>query len=167
MLVTERGDPIPNSETVARLKQIDGDLDLRWHPAFGRWAIMYKWRRSDPRWQLVQQGRVPEAEALDAIAWLPADCSADEAYGYVVRSFKSWAGTRDDVRKLLDRVHSYNKRVGEEAVRPTLELADELLTTNARSLFRDQGKTTGRTAPPPSTGDRDQRLYEEFKREGP
>jgi hypothetical protein len=135
---------MPPAGMEERLHEIDPDLGVVWLPLVKRWAITLVWPRHDTRRELVRRGQLGDGAAFDIVAYLPEDCSADEAYGYIVRSFKAWAGSRDDVHKLLDRVHAYNKKQQREALRETEELADELIATNAPTLFRGEGKTATR-----------------------
>lgn len=129
------------------------------------WAITYWWADDDPRRAWIRAGTHQLDEAFDVLVWLPKDCSVDEAYGYITSRFKAWSGSRDDIRKLLDRVHMYNHQAREQALAPVRELADELLEANAPTLFADRGKGSIRVrSRTPRTG-KDERDYRDFLRD--
>ena len=142
MLVSERGIPLPPQDIVQRLQEIDPDLGMKFLPG-PQWAITLRWSQEDPRRVLVRKGDVAIDQAHDVWAVLPADCSPEQAYGYVIGCFKQAKGSGSErAAKLLDRVHMYNKQVQGEARRPVEEYAQELLEANASTLFRNEGKTT-------------------------
>jgi hypothetical protein len=92
----------------------------------------------------VRAGKASPHDAYDAFGFLPQDCSADDAYSYIVRSFKRNSGTAADTQKLLDRVHLYNKKRQAEVMQPVQDLADELVDANKRTLFGKEGKSSSR-----------------------
>ena len=88
MIVSPISAPPSPSDTVEvtlkeTLQRLDPLLGVMWVPmaAFnepakrweGRYALTCKWPSIDGRWQEVQAGKVPEAEALDIIGWLCED----------------------------------------------------------------------------------------------
>ena len=153
-----------------RLAEIDPRLGVclvpdRDAPKGARWAVTYWWHENDPRRASIRDGSLPVDHAFDVIVFLPADCSVDEAYGYVVSRFKAWAGSRDDIRKLLDRVHLYNAKVRENVLAPVKELAEELFEANAPTLFADRGKSTVRSHATRQGTGKDERDYRDFLRD--
>lgn len=153
-----------------RLAEIDPRLGVcivpdRDAPQGAWWAVTYWWSENDPRRASIRDGSLPLDHAFDILVFLPHDCSVDEAYGYIVSRFKAWSGSRDDVRKLLDRVHLYNRKAREQTLAPVKELADELLEANAPTLFADRGKTTFRSTRTKSRSGTDERNYRDFLRD--
>lgn len=147
MLVSPLGIPLAPSHVIERLHQIDPDLGLVWIglPDIPQWGVTLKWPQSDPRRVEIRKGNLREEDAHDILAPLPPDCNAEEAYGYITRYFKQASDSGNErARKLLDRVHAYNKQAKQEALRETTEYAQELLEANAGTLFRNEGKTTTR-----------------------
>lgn len=134
-------------------------------PGGAWWAITYWWSENDPRRAAIRDGSLPLDHAFDVLVFLPSDCSVDEAYGYIVSRFKQWSGSRDDVRKLLDRVHLYNRQAREQALAPVTELADELLDANAPTLFADRGKGSVRSSSRAPRSGKDERDYHDFLRD--
>lgn len=137
MLVRADGQPYANPEILARLHEIDGGLGLHFFTGINLWGVTLKWPPNDPRREMVRRGELGD-DQFDTIAYLPAGCTPDDAYGYIVNNFKAWSGTKDEVKRLLDRVHMYNKQVKADALKPTLDYADELLEANASTLFRNE-----------------------------
>lgn len=153
-----------------RLQEIDPRLGVclvpdRDAPGGCWWAITYWWDENDPRRASIRDGSLPVDHAFDVIVYLPKDCSVDEAYGYLVSRFKAWSGSRDDIRKMLDRVHHYNRQVREATLAPVRELAEELTEANAPTLFADRGKTTVRSTQRGHRSGKDERDYRDFLRD--
>lgn len=125
-----------------RLQEIDSRLGIVILPSDERgkpfWALTYWWHPDDPRRQWIREGNYDPASAFDILCFLPKDCTADEAYGYVVKGFKRLSGNaKEDARRLLERVHLYNHKQQQAALEETKEIADELLKVNdpARPRF--------------------------------
>lgn len=133
MLVDGRGRPLPPAEITRRLQQIDPALHLRFvqDGDSGWWALAETWRQGDERYKLVQNGAMHPDDNWDMLGFLPKDCGADQAYGYLVNTLQSRAHTKDTAKKLLDRVHLYNKAnessVMEEMEAVAIEEADRQL----------------------------------------
>jgi len=161
MLLNAAGLVEPPAGIVDRLHEIDPKLGVLFGTQSQRWHLTYDWPDTDPRWQFVQNGSVPRAKAFDILCQLPEDCSADEAYGYLVATFKR-LGDKDDIKRMLDRVHMYNKQREDELLRPHRELANELIETNARTLFREEGKHIPRTKPPRGNKNLDQKKLRDY-----
>ena len=122
-----------------RLEEIDPRLGLMIAPSElnGVWAVTWKWGPNDPRRAEVQAGKRSERDAFDILCWLPKDCPPEEAYGFITTRFTQLQG-REDVRKLLERVHNFNNKRKAEIAAPTQELTEELIHANRRTLFRDE-----------------------------
>lgn len=148
-LRTATGQPLPPSDIVARLKQVDERLGLEYvaYPTRDysnvnldeHWAITCTWAADDKRRHLVQIGQLPEGSERDVIAFLPIDCPADQAFGYFERNVKQFNGQKS-YERILSRVHEYNKKATEENLKETKELAEELIESNVSTLFAEQGK---------------------------
>lgn len=144
MLIDLAEKPVPPTEMVRRLKQIDPRLGLTFSstvdPATDRlrptWALTMEWLPDDPRRVMIQDGTIPLSYNFDILCWLPFDCSPDEAYGYVVQKF-TLMQDKPDVKRMLERVHTYNQAARTEALRPTMELAEELFETNKHRIRSD------------------------------
>jgi hypothetical protein len=117
------------------------------------------WPANDPRRALIQSGDMKLGDAVDGVAMLPEDCTADEAFGYIQRSFVRNSG-RAEVKKLLDRVDEYNDRVLEANLEPTVELTEELVRTNAPTLF--EGKHIPKSTKVGPRSDKDEKKFQEF-----
>lgn len=145
--------PLPPSDIVERLRQVDPALGLKFCPGcfwdektdrmVDSWAITEAWAMDDPRRKLVWAGELPPDECADVVVFLPADCPVDQAYGYLVRKLKRNTDTgQEHARKLLERVHTFNANRQREIMAPVMADAEELIEANAGTLFRDQGKTS-------------------------
>ncbi|HUT86465.1 MAG TPA: hypothetical protein VMX15_00055 [Candidatus Heimdallarchaeota archaeon] len=127
MLYDARGRPTPSAEITKRLEQIDPALHLRWveQEQGGWWAVAQKWRRGDQRYKLIQQGGMHPDDDWDMLLGLPRDCTADEAYGYIINTLRTASPTKQSARDLLSRVHLYNQMSNEATVREIVEVAEE------------------------------------------
>jgi hypothetical protein len=144
--------PEPPADIVRRLRQVDERLDLRWvsyrntdyanvnENAY--WAIVLNWAENDKRWMYVQRGEMSPESTFDIIAMLPPDCDVEQAFGFFQRGLRGRVQTKNDVDLIVSRVHKWNEDVRAEAMKGTMELAEELIETNAGTLFREEGKTT-------------------------
>ena len=161
MLYTAQNQVAPPSGMLERLQTIDPGFGLLYGHKSKCWHITLDWTENDPRMALVRSQEVPKARAFDIFTQLPADCSADEAFGYLVRTLKRSTG-KAGVQQMLDRVDAYNRKVREDALKPHRELADELIETNAKTLFRDLGKHVPKTRAPRSTTNHDERKLRDW-----
>lgn len=143
MIVSANGNPEPPSEIQRRLAQIDPALHLRYVSGQSQWALAIRWNPDDPRRGMIREGAISPDDDWDYLDMVPHGLSADEAYDYVVRGLRRPSAFRkDEITKLLERVHVYNKLAEAEAKKPVLEYAEELIEANASTLFKDMGKTT-------------------------
>lgn len=106
------------------------------------WAVTYKWGANDKRRAEVRAGNVDPEVAFDILGYLPEDCSVDSCFDYIVKRFRVLS-SRDDIKHMLDNVHRFNAERKAAILAPHQELVDELTSTNARSMFRDAGKSVG------------------------
>ena len=151
---TLTGAAVPPQDLVRRFKQVDDRLDVKFihypHVNYGNtnvqeyWAIIIRWPDDDPRRQLIQRGDLPEHGDFDVISFLPLDCSVEQAFSFFENACRGQVRDRQDVRRFLERLHKFNENVQEEAMKPVTELAEELIETNAPTLFRNEGKTTSK-----------------------
>ena len=137
-----------------RLKQIDPGFSLLFGMKSQCWHITLDWPPNDPRRELVRRGELDPVRSFDILCTLPPDCSADEAFGYLVNNLRQLRD-KGDIQRLLDRADMYNKKQQEELMKPHRELAEELVETNAKTLFRDLGKSVPKTRHAPSTRNTD------------
>ena len=147
MLLNQRGLPEPPSHMLERLKAIDPGFGLLFGFKSGCWNITLDWPLNDPRRKFIQRGEVAPTRSFDILTQLPPDCSADEAFGYLVNNLRRLQD-KGDIKRLLDRADMYNKRQQDELLKPHRELAEELIETNAKTLFRNEGKHIPRTRAP-------------------
>lgn len=144
--------PEPPAEIVRRLQQVDDRLSLK----FGSirqldysntnesswWGISLKWAPDDKRRIMIQRGDMPEDGDWDMIAMLPLDCSVEDAYNFFVRGLKS--RDQGSISRVVSRVQHWNDDATQENLKPTMELAEELIETNAKTMFKEQGKDVPR-----------------------
>lgn len=149
-LRTATGAPVPPTEIVKRLKQVDDRLGLEYVVFPTRdysnlnidehWAITCAWGPNDKRRHLVMIGQLPEGSERDIICFLPMDCSVHDAFNYFERNVKQFNG-QAQWENVLSRVHEYNKDATAANLKETKDLAEELIETNAGTLFKEEGKT--------------------------
>lgn len=134
-------------EAVRRLKQIDPNLNLKFvefpSPDDDRdgprwWALALDWEEHDPRRAMIARGELGNAP-FDILGYLPLDCGAHEAYGYVENCLLAHK-TRPDVGAMVARLGQWNANQSDVNLAPTLELAQELIETNAKTMFEKEGK---------------------------
>ncbi len=140
---------VPAAPELQRSVQaIDEGLSLRWMQPVGLppyWAVFFRWPQTDKRWSMVQSGEIPEAEAHDMILQLPRDCPPDQARSLIEKRCRNWGNAgREDIARLISRIHEANKKATAAAMQPTLDYADELIDANKRTILAEFGKTTAR-----------------------
>lgn len=108
--------PLPPSDVQRRLQQIDPGLFIKWIDGSAQlglpasWGVCQKWEMNDPRRKRIYAGEISPTDDHDLIVQLPADCTADEAYGYIVNKLRRYHDSdREDFKRLLSRVTEYNK----------------------------------------------------------
>ncbi len=145
LIVGLDGTPMASPEILARLKQIDPSLGLRFiklpPPMESHWAVTMKWKLNDERRRLVQEGKIGPDDH-DIVSRLPVECTADDAYDYICRNFVR--ASKDHVERLLSHMDKYNEQAQVDNMQESNDLADELIEENAPTLFREQGKTATR-----------------------
>lgn len=146
MLYDTRNRPIPPTAVTEALKKIDPTLMIAWLPPSevmpkGVWSVMARWPKNDKRYALIRRGDMAIGTDYDSLAFLPEDCPVEQAAAYVKKSFARWSGKTSDARKLVDRLSEENEKAAKENMRPVEEFAEELVKTNAKTMFREQGKT--------------------------
>jgi hypothetical protein len=151
ILITRHEEAIPNAEMLKRFRAVDPRLGLRLvvYPMRDQantnehktWAITYQWADDDKRRQMIARGQMAEDGDFDVLGWLPKDCSVEEAFSYFERTAKGLGRERGDMDRILNRLHHFNAQATEEAKKETHELAEELIETNAGTMFKNEGKT--------------------------
>jgi hypothetical protein len=149
MIFQQFAQPAPDPEIVSRLKQIDDRLDLKYmaypHRDYAEtnltqnWTIIQRWRQDDGRRKMIMLGQMSPEDDFDIIAWLPVDCSVEQAFGFFERACRGKFRTNKDIEYVLNNLHKWNK----EAVVPkeVKEYAEEMIEANVTTLFKEQGKT--------------------------
>lgn len=137
LVLNDRGVPEPPSDIQRRLREIDPDLHLRF--SGGQFALAFRWRQDDPRRQMIRAGEMNPGDDFDIYGFLPHDCAADEAYGYVVANLRSWSQASTDAKGMLERVHHYNREQERKNAQPVVDYADELIDANKHTLGRADG----------------------------
>lgn len=145
MILKTSGVPYPPTALVAELKKIDEHFGIMWLPpseAFpkGVWSITQRWPKNDKRYAMIRRGDMALGTDYDAIAFLPEDCPVEQAASYVRQKFVRWSGKKVDAHNLIDRLVDENEKARKENLKPVEEYAEELVKTNAKTMFRDQGK---------------------------
>ena len=148
VLLNAYGVPQAPTEIVARLKRISPLLDLKF-VAFPStegnvqqwWAVVQDWTEQDNRRANVMDGSVPPDKAFDIIGYLPLDATPHDCFGYITNKLQRMRDhPRIHVDRLLANIDRYNDSVRAEVMRPVEEFADELIKTNAKTMFKDEGK---------------------------
>jgi hypothetical protein len=155
-----RPGPEPPFGLPERLRTLDPRLGLLFLRD-GRWAITHDWRPDDPRRALIQAGTHSPRRAFDILCILPADCPLESAPSYLEVHLRR-AAQSADVAALLARIADANARARQQILQPTLELAEELVAANAKTLFSREGKHLPRTRLAPSRIDRDAKRLRDF-----
>ena len=140
LLLTDRGLPAPPQDIVRALRQIDNDLGLMWVAGSNCWAFTIRWRATDTRQQKRQTGEIAPDADFDIMGYLPADCPADQAYGYFVKSVKRMTGTPDEINAMLSKVHHWNDAVAREQNAAVEEYAGELFRVNRHKIAEGLGQ---------------------------
>ena len=108
MLLNSTGQPEPPTEVVKRLRALHAGLHLRFLEYTNQhWAVCMTWEPEDRRWERVQRGETDPGSTYDIIGYLPVSCSADEAPGYLERTFRQYP--KEEVRRMADFVQQYNE----------------------------------------------------------
>lgn len=154
--------PVPSSEIQSRLRQIDPSLFLKWvegAPSLGvqpHWGVCQKWEPNDPRYAHIRAGDVAPDDDYDLVANLPDDCSADEAYGWIVNGLRRFT-SKEDLQRLLNRASEYNKNRQNAIFDAVHEEANNRIEVQGHRLFENSTgmraiKVVGRSHTPKSPG---------------
>lgn len=153
--------PEPPFGLLERLHALNRRLGLLWFGSVHRWGVTFDWSADDPRRARIQAGEIDPRRAFDLVGMLPDDCPLDQVAGWLERELRTHPN-KDAVRALVADVDAHNARQRHEVLRPTLELAEELIATNAKTLFSAEGKHLPRTPAPRSTSNRDAKRLRDF-----
>lgn len=140
------GLPTPPAGMNERLQRIDPALGVRWVGGTdnGGWAITYRWPADSPRRAMIQRGEMDPSDDFDAIAFLPADCTVDQAYGFVVNGMKS--SRQEAVNDMLNRVDLWNRETTDKmwktAQAPAMEHAEAIANKATGTAFSAGGLPT-------------------------
>lgn len=142
LLITPRGAPVPPQEIEKRLRAVNDRLSLSWLDCGGgSWAVMLQWSDVDRRRQTVRDGQTHEKDARDVIAWLPKDCSVEEAHGYFTRSCMTYGGcNKEEVKALLNHVRAWNDDQHRRNAQTTMDYAEEIAPSFAAEISKDLGQ---------------------------
>lgn len=122
-IVNNRGEPVPPSDVVERLRRIDERLSIEW--VEGAWGASYfglfeRWKQGDRRWERVQNGEIAEAKARDLIQMFPRSCPAYEMAAFVEQRWGSRAIPKDP-KKEADRLVEEANRLYQQAREQTVQ----------------------------------------------
>lgn len=132
VLVNSAGTPEPSPEIARRLRQVHGNLHLRYLGYTGQhWAVCMEWGENDRRRAWIKEQQYDPASAYDIIGWLPLDCPVEQAPSLVERFLRT--ATKEEYRKIAERVQAYNddaplRDAVEEAIAEVLDAADPSFT---------------------------------------
>ena len=103
--------------------------DLTW-----RWLLARHWPEGDPRWRMVDQG-YPRDKAFDRIGDLPADISLEQVPSYLKQALRPTTAPRHIYEGIAQWNEDQMIRNGEA----TMDFAEELIRTNAATMFKEMG----------------------------
>ena len=102
-----------------------------------RWVVVRHWAENDPRRRMILQGYDPNF-AFDRLGEIPADCPLDQVPSYLRQNLRPTTTPRH----IWEEIVKWNEDQSLRNGAATMEFAEELISTNAGTLFREQGKTT-------------------------
>ena len=105
--------------------------ELEW-----RWVVVRHWADDDPRQAMIRQGYNKDF-AFDRLGEIPADCPLDQVPSYLRQNLRPTTTPRHIWQEIVKWNDDQSLRNGAA----TMEFAEELIQTNAGTLFREQGKT--------------------------
>lgn len=140
MIFARDGSPAAPTYVVDGLKRIHPSLDLQ-YLAFpdpqgntaAWWALVERWGDNDPRLEKVKKGELADGSAYDILGFLPLDCTADQAYGYVLNALRS--NNTEQFSKHLNRIDKFNKDVVKKVKEEVHEMAEEIVKANSKTLM--------------------------------
>ena len=107
VVLSHRGTPEPSSDIQRRLAAVHPRLFLRFVEVFdAHWALCMRWEDNDRRYAEMQQQTIDPDRAFDIIGYLPMDCSADNAPGYIERALRQYPS--EEVRRVADFIQEIN-----------------------------------------------------------
>lgn len=114
-LVTAAGDPIPPQSVVQRLKGTR--YSVQWiGGAVKCWQLRERWRNGDPRWEMVQTGKIPSSMACDVLQLFPEDCPGDQIVSFIENYYGSGERTMSkgeaakQAERIVDAARARNER---------------------------------------------------------
>lgn len=133
VLVTPLGEPFPPDDVVKALAAIDPDLRIRWvESAFAgmsAFCIERRWRRGDPRWREVQEGRYSADSAFDTEGRFPREIRTGEMISWLKNRYRDAPLSKDQAAKEAERIvddrFKTAKAAEEDAINRTVEQGTE------------------------------------------
>lgn len=141
-LVTAAGEPIPPQSVVQRLKERCPRLSIHWVGGQVRsWALKQRWAQGDPRWEMVQTGRIRKEDALDFLQLFPADCQGEDMAAfaekyYGERNMLSKADAAKEAGRIVDSQIAADRSVMESNVGKVHEQSIERFERESRHDLR-------------------------------
>ena len=135
--------PIPPSDITKRLKQVHPSLGMFFvrNAASVSWGFTETWGEFDPRREEIKKGTLAPDRDFDILGFAPVGVSQEEAFGYLTRALRNRPATKDDYNEMLTRVTNYNAEQSRENTKDVREFAAEMVETNAKTLWRNEGKS--------------------------
>lgn len=137
LILNALGQPEVPDHIKRRLSALGAGLSLSFRG--GCWWLMQRWPEGDARWEWVQAGRIPEADAVDGIGAFPVDIGFDEMPTFIEKSLREFP-VRD-----LKRIASKFSQ-GEGQAPQAEELKHEIFDETIREA-ESEGRVTGRRTP--------------------
>lgn len=136
IIVSGEGTPLPPSDILRRLKQVDDRLDMVFMPSRegGHWAIVERWGPNDQRRAMIQRGDMDADADFDMIGYAPVGVSVDDAFGILSKGLRRRSTDRASCAKMLDNLLYFNKARQEANKAPIKEFAAEMLDANAANI---------------------------------
>lgn len=138
VLVTPGGVPVVPDWLQQEITQVtDGRGRVEWiagvhQPYFG---LKVRWRQGDPRWQMVNENRMPASAAFDLEQMFPRDCSMNDIAAYVRAHWGDRnAMTKQDAAEEAERI--VTESVARQAVAKDAQV--DALVTKGTQHFLDE-----------------------------
>lgn len=155
-LVNNRGEPLPPTDVIERLRRIDERLSIEW--VEGAWGVSYfglfeRWRQGDPRWSRVQNGEIGEASARDLVQMFPRTCPAPEMAAFVEHRWGSRAQPNDpkaEADRLVAEANRLYEQAREQSVQKAVDVSMDRF--DSESSHDRQMKSGNATAHPMVSG---------------
>jgi len=128
VLVGVDQNPLPPTQLLARLQEIDERLGVRWSPHNESWAVTERWVQGDKRWVLFQSGQI--GEPVDHVCWIPKDADPNSVGDHMARIL----GEMDNTNKatgtrgaLIERLNDLRNANDQQMAKAREALADPIM----------------------------------------